>query len=181
MNFYQAFAALSFFVLFTTGHAYNEQCVTDIEEFLISSIGEDAGEVQVLGEVQQEEVQQVDMAESLEEACKKLDGNAVEVSVAFSNDACSAPAEGWLPPFFCIPRSCGSDTNAIASEFATGAVEQELLLSDVVGDDCKDFEVTVVGGEEDTTSAGAQSQHLSSLGFFLIQGVIVSSFMVVML
>jgi hypothetical protein len=174
MNFYQTFAALSFFVLFTTGYASRDlandaQCLADIGQAMAGGVSalQDAGGGDLTA-----------YKENLEEACKEVDGNVVEVSVTFSNDACSADlSEGVLPQFFCVPDSCGSNVNDLFSNFAT------VSLEGLPGaDDCKDFEVTVVGEEEeDTTSAGAQSQYLSSLGFFLIQGVIVSSFMVVML
>ena len=164
MKFYQAFSALSFFILFTTGNAgrdlaNDEQCrldyVTTALAVALLAIADPEG-----------------YKESVEETCNELDGKVVEVSVEYSDETCASDLGEDVPTFYCIPGSCGSD----AKEALTNLLE----ASPEGDDDCMDFEWTIVG-DDTSGAAGAQSQYFSSLRFFLIQGVIASSFMVAML
>ena len=86
---------------------------------------------------------------------------------------CASDLGEDVPTFYCIPGSCGSD----AKEALTNLLE----ASPEGDDDCMDFLEWTIVGDDTSGAAGAQSQYFSSLRFFLIQGVIASSFMVAML
>jgi hypothetical protein len=126
-------------------------------------------------------IDQTTFEKELEDSCKEADGEVVKVSVDFTDPSCSTTtaigAAFSEHEYFCVPGSCGgSSAQDVVTEYVNMSIEgQEDPPAD---DSCKDFEVKVGG---DTSAAGAQYQYLSSLSFFLIQGVIVSSFMVVML
>lgn len=115
-----------------------------------------------------------------EDNCKEEDGKVVKISVDFTDPSCSSNTDVGkvfsMYDVFCVPGSCsGSSAQDVVTEYLTLAIEGQDPPAD---DSCKDIEVKVA----DTSAAGAQSQYLSSLSFFLVQGVIVSSFMgVVML
>jgi hypothetical protein len=115
-----------------------------------------------------------------ENSCKEYDGKVVKVSVDFTDPTCVTTTDVGVIfsvfDVFCVPGSCGgSSAQDVVTEYVNIGIEGQ--ENPPANDSCKDVEVKVA----DTSAAGAQSQYLSSLSFFLVQGVVVSSFMVVML